>query len=836
MTEEVIKDGTSITQEDSESSQVDSTSNVKKIADSDIYGRLNEFTEKGRREACSFFTENWTSILKAYPREDLNILAFIKTTITELRRNSGSNSVIKELEQFLNEKTGKISMGNNAGTLDLNTDSWFRDSESGSKFHPHDCARDYLRVYQDVITEYIGPTHQFIVDHWEPDAEGFIKTIIEEEGVLTPTQIEAAYTSIRNMSRNIDPATMNLTMDELRPLPEHTIPITDGLFNLKTKQISPHTPEHYYTEALPRKYIPGAIPTRFLDLLNVMFTNDSGKNLKITQIMEIFAWTFMKNYDIQGMVAMYGQGGEGKSIIHDVIGDVIVNTSSVTLDELENEKFSRPDLYGSWANLISESKTEAVGSEWFKRLTDGTRIRAARKHGQPFYFKSHAKMIADVNELPEKTDETRAFYRRVIAIITFLTPLEELLTPIEIGEFVKDLKDTEELDKIFSYVVDNFYSPLTDRMKFTGQLTTGEAAKQWEQFSNPALSFLKLKEETGFIFTDVESARAEIMRRGLDINQYITHENTLSGNEYLTTIKQPVITEGIGWAKVKGFPAKHVNAKTMGAALTTMEYNNITCTKKIAKGVTVKAWKDIVILPVDERSTQEVTDESDHPESAVTSNLFAPQQVESHKVTDRFSIVATFPETIEGREKMGIIRHLSSVDSVLPDQNIGDGTFSTNRHQPSPPESESVKSSIICDVKKGKTPFKSVEVVLRDLDMWNFDVMDRGEKTYDGKMWKIRIKGKFSTFTAEQQQYLEKMYTLMSEGSDSSPHVWIKFSVRGDDTVNDRMIMVSIMKEFTVEWNSQDWHFHNQDIVHVPKDLAAMLIERGIARGVQLHE
>ena len=772
MTEEVIKDDANITKDDI----VPSTIN---FSETDLMGMLNEIAEKERNEYCRVFIANWSSMIKRFPHKKLSILAFIQETVTDMRQNSGSHSIIAEFERFLNPIEASLETAHE-DVEKLHPDKWFRETEKGAKFHPHDCAEDYANSFPDTKTTYEGVTTQFGGTFWYKDAEGIIKSRIEKEKILTPTQIDAAFISLQNITRVTDSAKFNLPMEDTMPLPDHTIPITDGLLNLKTKQISPHTPEYYYTEALPRKYIPGAIPTRFLELLNVMFTNDPGKNLKITQIMETFAWTFMKNYDIQGMVAMYGQGGEGKSIIHDVIGGVIVKTSSATLDELENDNFSRPDLYGSWANLISESTAKAVGSEWFKRLTDGTEIRAARKHGQPFYFRSHAKMIADVNELPAKTDETRAFYRRVIAIITFLTPLEELLTPIEIGEFVKDLKAPDELDKIFSYVVDNFYVPLTDRMKFTGQLTTNEAAKQWEQFSNPALSFLKLKMEAGLIFTDIENARAEIMRCRLDINHYITHEKNMDGDEYLTTIKQPVIMESIKWAKDKGFPAKHVDAKTLGAALTTMEYSNITCTKKIAKGVTVKAWKDIGILPFEDGLTREVTDESDHPESTVTSNLFIPQQVESHTVTDNFSIDGYIPEITDHEEKIGFIRHQSATDSVLPDQKPVTAHFSqtvTIRHLPEP---ESIKSSTIPDVKNENSGFKTVELVMENLEAWGFKDIKR--EKIRGNDWRARLQGKFETFTAEQQQYLRGMYRIMYGGSNNNPYTLVRFKVKDGDS------------------------------------------------------
>ncbi len=349
---------------------------------------------------------------------------------------------------------------------------------------------------------------------------------------------------------------------------------------------------------MPRKYIPGAKPEAFIEFLDAVFQGDPDAELKKVQIFEIIAWTLMRNYDIQGAVILYGQGGEGKSIIHSTIGDLLVHTSSITLDELENDKFKRAELYGSWANLISESTTEIITSEWFKRLTDGTQITVDRKNGHPFRMSSHAKMLIDTNELPTKENELRAFYRRVIAIIDFPNMLEDILTPEQIRDTIVKLKSPEELDAIFSYVVDNFYGPLVQRMKFTGHMNISQAEQAWEERSNPAGAYIRSKEAAGQIITDVEDAKVMLIEAGADerkLQRGITREQ--SGlEEYLTTVKQDVITEAVKWATEKGFPAKNIHAGTLGKALTSCGYPNFTVPKKLGKGNIVKAWRDILVM------------------------------------------------------------------------------------------------------------------------------------------------------------------------------------------------------------------------------------------------
>lgn len=113
------------------------------------------------------------------------------------------------------------------------------------------------------------------------------------------------------------------------------------------------------------------------------------------------------------------------------------------------------------------------------------------------------------------------------------------------------------------------------------------------------MTFLQLKQESGLIFTDVEDAKMEMSRRGIDLKAYLAHENE-SRDEYLTTVKQTVIQEANKWAFSKGFPTKAINASTMGRSITQLGYQNLTVNKKLSSSTNIKAWRDICILPFDE--------------------------------------------------------------------------------------------------------------------------------------------------------------------------------------------------------------------------------------------
>jgi putative DNA primase/helicase len=49
-------------------------------------------------------------------------------------------------------------------------------------------------------------------------------------------------------------------------------------------------------------------------------------------------------------------------------------------------------------------------------LTTGDLVTAERKHGQPFRFRSYARLLFSANEMPTSRDKTYAFYRRWVII------------------------------------------------------------------------------------------------------------------------------------------------------------------------------------------------------------------------------------------------------------------------------------------------------------------------------------------------------------------------------------------------------------------------------------
>lgn len=172
------------------------------------------------------------------------------------------SKLISELEN--SESYATMSKDNHK----LNYGDWFEDG----KFIPGKAANDYLEVYPDVITEYSGVTHQFTGSFWLADAKPYIlRNIAITDDSIGRNLLLEAYEAIVHRTMIVESNTLNKSLEEVMPMPQHTIPLKDGLLNLQTGDLKSHSPEYFYTSCLPRNYVKGQIPKAFLELLKTMF-------------------------------------------------------------------------------------------------------------------------------------------------------------------------------------------------------------------------------------------------------------------------------------------------------------------------------------------------------------------------------------------------------------------------------------------------------------------------------------------------------------------------------------------------------------------------------------
>jgi hypothetical protein len=192
------------------------------------------------------------------------------------------------------------------------------------------------------------------------------------------------------------------------------INVRNGRLQWAMGTLEPHTSTVFTTVQLPIEYDPVATCPAFDHYLHTTFEPDD-----IPLIEEILGWCLVPDRRFEKSVMLTGEGENGKSVFLDLVGYLLgeTNVSNVALQDLEENRFRAAELYGKLANTFADLDARGLrSSSMFKTLTTGDWITAERKHGQPFRFRSYAKLLFSANKIPSSRDRTHAFYRRWLII------------------------------------------------------------------------------------------------------------------------------------------------------------------------------------------------------------------------------------------------------------------------------------------------------------------------------------------------------------------------------------------------------------------------------------
>jgi len=201
--------------------------------------------------------------------------------------------------------------------------------------------------------------------------------------------------------------------DESPPDCQH-INVRNGRLAWKTGELQPHTSAVFTTVQLPVEYDPAATCPAFDAYLSTTFDADVPPLIE-----ELLGWCLIPDTRFETSVMLTGEGKNGKGVFLDVVGYLLgeQNVSNVALQDLEENRFRVAELFGKLANTFADLDTRAlISSSMFKMLTSGDRLTAERKFGQPFRFRSFAKLLFSANKIPSSRDRTYAFYRRWVII------------------------------------------------------------------------------------------------------------------------------------------------------------------------------------------------------------------------------------------------------------------------------------------------------------------------------------------------------------------------------------------------------------------------------------
>ena len=279
------------------------------------------------------------------------------------------------------------------------------------------------------------------------------------------------------------------------------VTLENGVYNITTQELTPHTPTNLSKVLIPVNY---AKPVHqvvednlkgnlFWDYLNTVCTIDKKLDKQMrTDILEMYASCFIKRQIDEISFICYGTGSNGKSVALEYLESIIGedNVSRIPLQELADDKFASADLVGKMANIYTDIGTHALKHvDKIKNLSSGEKIRAQLKHGQGFTLIPYAKQIFSCNRFPKVYESSNGFFRRW-KIINFRRTFAKWESTYDSKLKFKLIEDQKGKDLVFSVVI-AISKQLLEKGKFTYSPTPNANRELWNANADPVQNFVE---------------------------------------------------------------------------------------------------------------------------------------------------------------------------------------------------------------------------------------------------------------------------------------------------------------------------------------------------------
>jgi P4 family phage/plasmid primase-like protien len=276
------------------------------------------------------------------------------------------------------------------------------------------------------------------------------------------------------------------------------IPLINGILNIRTRELTEHTPQKIFFNKLPVTYNPDSDCPNVLNHFRSILSSD--EDVKV--MMELFGYLLLKEYKIEKAVMFVGFGRNGKSKTIELMKRFIgaENCASLPLRALHEESFSLSELFGKMANLAADlSKTDLQETGMIKSLIGRDTIQAKRKYLRDLNFVNYAKMIFAANELPKIFDTTDGFWTKWVLIefpYKFVTKEqydsaseeERKMWKIMDPDIIEKLTEEEELSGLLNYALDGL-DRLLGNKDFSYTKSTSQVKDMWIRKSDSFTAF-----------------------------------------------------------------------------------------------------------------------------------------------------------------------------------------------------------------------------------------------------------------------------------------------------------------------------------------------------------
>jgi len=368
----------------------------------------------------------------------------------------------------------------------------FTDEEE-EKIEPQRVANDIAANYL-FITDRLTQTVYRYNDKkytWTDDGEIYLQEILVE--ILANHNGESKYKNILHCLKSV-------TYEEIENS-KQLAACENGLLDVRRNILTDFTPNEFVTSKLTVSYKPDAKYPIWEKFIDQVCPEDKDA------LQELAGYCLLRDYPIHIIFWLLGIGRNGKGVFTRTLEGMLgqENCSSIPLDQLDGKhRFALARLRRSLLNISSEPRTDKIlQTELLKSVTGQDTIGGEHKGKQEeVRFRSSAKMVVVGNRYPKVTDNTVAFWGRLV-LIDFPN---QFVGKDQIQNLEKKwLDDPEEKSGILNWMLEGLHRLLSNR----GFTTSKTQTEQIIQFKRASDSIGAFQTEIGLIERHLVTTRAE---------------------------------------------------------------------------------------------------------------------------------------------------------------------------------------------------------------------------------------------------------------------------------------------------------------------------------------
>lgn len=256
----------------------------------------------------------------------------------------------------------------------------------------------------------------------------------------------------------------------------------NGILDLKTGVLRPHTPDYYSIIQSAAGYQPDAVAHQWGAFLAEAVPSESDR-----EILQMYAGLCLTG-DIspQRALILVGDGGTGKSTFVAVLEAVLGNlATSSAIENIRDGSFLVGTLVGKRMCVVSELPRRF---DWlpFKRITGGDTISVDVKNRTPYTVRLDAKLVILSNVMPFLGDDVanNSLIRRFLPVAFNVRPAQPDPT------LLQRLTTADELAGVLNWALEGLTMLRARGMRFPATDTT-ELTREIVEESNRVITFLR---------------------------------------------------------------------------------------------------------------------------------------------------------------------------------------------------------------------------------------------------------------------------------------------------------------------------------------------------------